>query len=377
MEWRVFFIGPMGKEKPGKGADKGVDYTLHLPKLHAFLVSYLKEEHGYQETKNKFFTLTEGQRVGSVTLVKGKGKGKDSITILTPFDLYGAGDIPSNVFDAIDDSDLVIADLSGNKPAVIYELAFTHALGIETILVGGAEAVSFYLAQTKFINIDFRPKTISSDELKNRFASWLKNRNKLFESENPLQRFYGAPLPDISAANGLAAGFYDNFARPILTNGEIVYRTQTPEGKLVEETRALQGLIVLRPENLASRVEEIREELEKRLLAEFPGEVLYGAPDKLFIRTNEGARTPFFLVRDYLIDIPRTMFSLALSPRLERTNRNQTLKSSMEGVLIGRFFEGVKKNLKKDRNIKVKLFHFGSVAEIPAIIKTGGSNTWS
>jgi hypothetical protein len=371
MEWLVFFIGPMGKEKPGKGSTKGVDYTLHLPKLHALLVDYLKQEHGYQETKNKFFTLTEGRRVGSVTLVKSKKKGKDSITILTPFDLYGAGDIPSNVFDAIDDADLVIADLSGNKPAVIYELAFTHALGIETILVGAAEVVSFYLAQTQFINVDFRPKTISSDELRNRFASWLKNRNKLFESENPLQRFYGAPLPDISAAIGLAAGFYDNFARPILTSGEIIHRTQT------EETRPLQGLIVLRPENLASRVEEIRVELEKRLLAEFPGEVLYGAPDKLFIRTNEGARTPFFLVRDYLIDIPRTMFSLALSPRLERTKRNQTLKSSMEGVLIGRFFEGVKQTLKKDRNIKERLFHFGSVAEIPAIIKTGESDTWS
>ena len=208
MEWRIFFIGPMGKEKAGKGAAKAVDYSAHLPKLYEFVVAYLKQAHGYVETKTKSHRLTEGARVSSVTL---RNKKKDTITILTPFALYGAGDIPSSVFDAIDDSDLIIADLSGNKPAVIYELAFTHALGIETILVGGPDAMSFYLSQTKFINIDFGRKTLVSDDLKNRLDSWVNNRNKLFESENPLQKFYGAPLPDISGLyrsiiTGLSAG---------------------------------------------------------------------------------------------------------------------------------------------------------------------------
>ena len=116
--------------------------------------------------------------------------------------------------------------------------------------------------------------------------------------------------------------------------------------------------------------------LLERLLADFPNEVQFGAPDQLFIRTKEGPRTPFFLVKDYLIDIPRTMFSLALSPRLERSNRTQSLRSNMESVLIGRFFEGVKKNLKRDRNIKESLFHFGGVDDVSTIIKTGMSKTW-
>ena len=374
MEWRIFFIGPMGVEKSVKGSGKTIDYSSHLPKLHKYVVSYLKSVRGYTETKLKGHTVTKDNRIDSVSLKRGK----DKITVLTPFNLYGPGDIPENVFDAIDDSDLIIVDLSGNKPAVIYELGFTHALGIETILVGGPEERSFYLSHSRIVNIDFRAKAISSDDLDAEIDSWLKNRNKLFNSKNPLQNFYGAPLPDISAASGLAAGFYDNFARPILTGGEIIHRDRDSNGNVLENTSAIKGFIVLRPENFAHSIEEMREEMEERLVSRFPGKVKYGEPEKIFIRTKEGARTPFFLVNDYLIDIPRTMFSLKLSPRLKRAAKNKSLRSNMEGVLINRFFEGVKNYLDNDQNIKEKKkkFHLGSIEEIPSIIETGESSTW-
>ena len=45
--------------------------------------------------------------------------------------------------------------------------------------------------------------------------------------ENPLHDFYEAPLLDISSASGLAAGFYANFARPILDGGFIVDDTRS------------------------------------------------------------------------------------------------------------------------------------------------------
>lgn len=376
MEWRVFFIGPMGKEKLGKGVAKAVDYRMHLPRLHKYLVTYLKKEHEYIETNDQEHVSSEGRRFPSVTL----SNGKDTITVLTPFNLYGRRKIPDKVFDAIDESDLVIADLSGNKPAVIYELAFVHALGIETILVGNPESISFYLNQTNVISINFKAKKIVSDEFEGEIDNWLESKNKLFNSSNPLSDFYKAPLPDISAANGLAAGFYDNFAGPILMSGKIVDRKQTSKGKTIDKVSPLKGLIVLRPENLTSSVMELKAHLEEQLTQQFPGEVQYGELEKLFISTEEGVRTPFFLVRNYLIDIPRTMFSLRLSPRLERYSGSPTLKNNMESVLIGRFFEGVKKYIGREEAAmknKKKLFHFGSVEEIPEIIKTGESKTWS
>lgn len=375
MDWRIFFIGPMGIDKGPNEQRPTIDYRFHLPRLHEQVVERLQQKHKFKVTADRELRLTRGDSVNSVTLKKGH----DRITAITPFDLYGAGDIPENVFDAIDDSDLVIADLSGNKPAVIYELAFTHALGIETILVGGPETRSFYLSQSRIAQVDFDANPIDFAPFHLEVDGWLAHRNKLFNSKNPLQRFYGAPLPDISAANGLAAGFYDNFARPVLSTGQIVLRERGADGAVREETRDLKGLIVLRPKDLELSVEQLRDELQEALNAEFPGEVRLGGRDSAVVRTKEGERTAFFTVRDYVIDIPRTMFSLKLSPRLRRMIKSGGESSNMQGVLIGRFFEGVKSLLGDDHHLKdcKQRFHAGDVSKVASIIKTGKSKTWA
>jgi hypothetical protein len=384
MEWRIFFIGPMGSAPVEAGGSSALndDIGAHLPKLMKHLVDYLQNKQGYTLEGEQKHTLTEGDTISSISLVKDEEK----ITILTPFDLYGPGDIPSNVFDAIDDSDLIIADLSGNKPAVIYELAFAHALGIRTIVVGGPNERSFYFSQTRFAEVDFTANPISSTDLNGHINDWVKNKNKRFDSPNPLTDFYGAPLPDISAAAGLGASFYDNFARPILTDGNIVEKK--PDGS--EDIRPLKGLIVIRPENFDQRIKQVEEALLKELNDKFQGpklakkkkkEIKRGKRGEIFIQTKEGERTQFFLVDDWIIDVPRAMFSLALSPRLERSSnskKNKSLRHNMERVLIERFFEAIKKHLVKERSIigEEEKFHYGSIEEIPKIIETGKSTAW-
>lgn len=371
MEWRIFFIGPMSAvtttvQSDGKIFEEITDYSSHIPRLHSFLVSHLVERQ---------YAQTDGDLTTNASLEKDD----DTILTITPAALYGAGAIPANVFDAMDDSDLIIADLSGNRPPVIYELAFAHALGIRTILVGGPKERSFYFSQYRFVGLDFKTEQISSEDFSKEIDRWLKDRNKLFNSPNPLTDFYQAPLPDISAAAGLAAGFYDNFARPILTSGKIVDNTGESES-----SRKLKGLIVLRPDNFDKRINTIEKELEKILLTHFPeDEVKRGKRGVLTVETDkDGERVPFFLVSDYMIDIPRTMFSLSLSRRLERTSETQKGKSqrhNLQRVLINRFFESVKHHLSKDRNIEEEQekFHFGSIGDIPDIIKTGNSNSWT
>jgi hypothetical protein len=368
MEWRIFFIGPMSVENPSDGSAKPVDYKLHLPKLPKYVVSHLKTC-GYIQTSPAEHTPTQGSYVNRVSLERGE----DKITTFTPYDLHGSGNIPEEVFDAIDHSDLVIADLSGNRQAVTYELALAHALGIETILVSDSGKINFYLNQFRIIqNIDFSADAISSHELAAGIDNWIDKRNKLFDSNNPLKNFYGVPLPDISAASGLAVGFYANFALPILNGGVIVHK----EGDS-EKTSKLKGFIVLNPKNFARSVMEMEDALEELLISSFKEEVKRGEPGKIFIRTPAGDRTAFFLVRDYLIDIPRTMFSLKYSPRLRRAASNKAQKSNMEGVLINRFFESVKEYLEDDPSVQQRRkFHLGSLDEIPSIIETGKSKTW-
>jgi TIR domain-containing protein len=179
--------------------------------------------------------------------------------------------------------------------------------------------------------------------------------------------------PDTGPAVGVAALVYDNFVRPILTSGEIIYRLQNNVGEGSESARELRGLILLRPENFVQGFAKMRNELEEILTSRFPGEVRQGTPEKIFIRTNEGARTPFFLVRDHLIDIPRTMFSLSRFIKLDLEEGKA--RRDMEKTMIERFFNSLREMTLEDKKIRAERLHFGSAIEITSIIETGGTRT--
>jgi len=120
MEWRIFFIGSM--QQRGTSAD-------HFSQMVEAVAAEL-EEHDYRAAEEGTYHLSGGMPVNSITLTRESDR--DQITLIKPHDLYESASIPDNVFDAIDDADLVIADLSGLRPTVVYELAFAHALGIWT-----------------------------------------------------------------------------------------------------------------------------------------------------------------------------------------------------------------------------------------------------
>jgi hypothetical protein len=293
------------------------------------------------------------------------------VVVVTPVEEASPGSIPTNVFHQIDNADLIIADLTGNRPAVVYELALAHALGVETILVGGSKTEMFYVSQIRFNRFDFRAAQAVSEDLNRMIDGWVKTPKKHRAVSNPFNDFYGAPLVDISAASGLAAGFYDNFARPILTDGVIVEALSDKE-----TTRPLKGLLVLRPDSLAAEIPRVESDLRTSLDKSFPEEVRRGTPNQLFIRVGpkEGSRIPFFLIRDYVIDIPRTMFSMKLSHRLKRLKDRRApdrVLDNMQHVLIECFFENLRKLIKDDRTIQAKeiAFHIGTPKELTRIIK--------
>lgn len=371
MEWRVFFIGPMSQP-----------YGDHLEKLRRYFTDRLISRHRYQ--------IAENSELGGVVLVKED----DRITAIVPEEQGLSADIPTNVFHEIDNADLLIADLSGDRTAVVYELAMAHALGVDTILVGEPKTPSFYFSQIRFSPLDFNADPLESRTLGHDIDLWLKTRLKQRGGNNPFHNFYGAPLLDVSAASGLAAGYYENFAGPVLVHGEIVERSTVPRWFGLrrsprEEVRPLKGLVVLRPESLNASIRETETELTRILEQALPGLTARGNADQLFIalgrspalaRGSRGksatgnVRTPFFVVKDYAIDIPRTIYSLKLSRRLKRMvplKISRNLDLNMQHVLIECFFSQLKMLVEDDSHIRergTKLYD-GTKGDLPEILR--------
>lgn len=361
MEWRIFLIGPM----PVDGPD-------HFDQMIAAVVAELRD-HGYAAPESGQHALTGGVRVDSLVL---RHKDGDEVTVVRPHDLFKPTSIRTNVFDAIDDSDLVIADLTDVRPAVIYELAFAHALGIWTILLGSTLDASqmFYLRGYRHARVDFAEADIRTQEFKTAFATWLTKRNKRFDSSNPFTDFYRAPIPDISAANGLASGYYENFLRPVLANGsELVDRSGDAELR-----QGISGVLVVRPQHLRNLFDLV-EDTKDALMEAFPGAFRRGKRGKVYVETRDyGDRTCEFVVDGWLIDVPRAVLTLQRSPRLKRTLSdgtagavaNQRAHDHLSTVLIERFLEAARLALQDGHTRRVEeRFFYGSTAEVVGYLR--------
>lgn len=357
VNWRIFLIGPM----PTNGPD-------HFDQMVAAVVAEL-QEHGYQAPEAGEHTLTGGTLVDSLVLTRPEDG--DEITLVRPHQLFQPNSIRTNVFDAIDDADLVIADLTDVRPAVVYELAFAHALGIWTIMLGsGSDADQmFYLRDYRHARVDFAEQDIRSQEFTTAFGTWLRDRSKRFDSPNPYTDFYGAPIPDISAANGLASGYYENFLRPVLSDGsEVVDRSGD-----VELRRPVSGVLVVRPQHLRNLLDLI-EDTERALTEAFPDACRRGERGTVYVETRDyGDRTCEFVVDGWLIDVPRTVVTLERSPRLRRTSSdgrpgaivNQRAHDHLSAVLIERFLEVARLALQDGRTRRVEeRFFYGGPLEI-------------
>ena len=323
-----------------------------LTNLRNYFLHYMTSKRRYAEKRG---------RGGIPVLLKDSEK----ISVLTVVNLEGSEDIPTKVFNAIDESDLVVANIAGNRPAVVYELALSHALGIATILVGGPDDRSFYHSQTRIVDI----RNLPSREFERAVSNWLDARNKRFDSDNPLYKYYEAPLPDISAATGLAVGYFENFVRPVLQSAKIVTSKDAP----LETARNLKGLLVFKPARFDKGVIAITAELEKALRRrDVRKNVTLGGKEAIYLRVGaNGWRTAFALTEDYAIDFPRALCSLSESPRLrlKKFGTDRTRKVRMQAVLAERFFDVVQSLVNRYKRLDdLGAYRCGTAEEICSFI---------
>ncbi len=306
---KIFIIGPMKK------CDDGVAPTTSTATLKHAVQSIIEDD-----------ALTD-------------------VHVEAPDDLDDAM-ITRSVFSRIDSADLVIADLSEVEvegrttpsPNVYYEIAFADALGLRTVLVARSDTpVPFYFTQSRINDCGQGSVDEIVAALRNIIVSCAKGELADDLTDNPLRTFYGAPVVDISAAAGLAIGYYQNFVYPLIKNG----------GAL-ERSRRAQKLLVVVPDTFSNHRQD-SELLCKSIVA-----LDNGVPQKAQLKP-QGATRPFpvILVGDLAIDIPSTLYSLYHSPRLDRLRTEGASRDRivvMETVLRDTFRQVLDRRIDHDND---------------------------
>lgn len=145
----------------------------------------------------------------------------EAFNVFTP-DVKEAGSIMNHIITSADRSDIVIADITGNNPNVLYEIGVLHAMGKICIPVKITEPgmkedlPPFDIAQYRFFNIPYLQTDVALQTLKPVIESELDNSAKGNIPSNPLTEFFGTTLSAMASARGQARAYFRNFIKPAL-----------------------------------------------------------------------------------------------------------------------------------------------------------------
>jgi hypothetical protein len=146
--------------------------------------------------------------------------------VITP-DRPQAGQIMRQVMAFLDRADLVVADLTGSNPSVMYELAIRHCIGLPTLMVRHAKAgdlnppelsVAFDLRHYRHQELDLDDPVAARKALQATLETTLGLGEQSYAlkavADNPVTEFYKDwPLIEASPAAGLALGYYINLVK--------------------------------------------------------------------------------------------------------------------------------------------------------------------
>ena len=133
-----------------------------------------------------------------------------------------------HIIRSADRAELVIADMTGNNPNVLYEIAVLDAMGRACVPVKLVapnekedERVPFDRAQYRYFPLTLGDTQGAIAKLEPVVNNVLERQENGDFQENPLTDFFGFPLSSLSSAHGLARGYFRNFVLPVI-QGEII-----------------------------------------------------------------------------------------------------------------------------------------------------------
>ncbi len=291
------------------------------------------------------------------------------------------GEIIKGILTRVDIADLVIVNLtpkdgpeSPASPNVFYELGLVHALGLPVIsLAQSGTDIPFYALTNRALFL----KEITAEEVKNKLRTplftFLNPKDFTNFSDNRISQFYGGlPIIDISAAVGLATGYYYNFVGRLLTNGGIISQNKDK----------VERLIMVRPHNIMNSYDEEKDRLleilnrEGYTLEEERGLTIPPGDDKGGIWV--------YHVNGIIIDLPRTIYPLKISPRLLSLQERSGMQSMVSGFsdeyknhlhqlserLLDRVQNAIRYHAQKDgERFRQGLLDFATMEQVPGLLR--------
>lgn len=151
-------------------------------------------------------------------------------TVKTP-DEGDIGSIMRQVLLDLEQADLLVADLTGNNPNVMYELGIYHAFGKpyialkDTSFAVELDQTPFDIADYRFLTIDLRqPETA-----RQRMNEWVQRVIPQLDERdwfgNPVTDFYRSPIAEIPTAVGLFKNYRRNFLSQFLP--DVFFRNES------------------------------------------------------------------------------------------------------------------------------------------------------
>lgn len=141
--------------------------------------------------------------------------------VITP-DEGEIGNIMRQVLLNLEQADLLIADITGNNPNVMYELGVYHSFGKPYLVVKDNSFketlpdTPFDIDAYRFHEINFNNLEVSQQRLKSLLENIIRKIDVWDWFSNPVTDFYQAPVAEIPTAVGLSKNYKQNFLKMIL-----------------------------------------------------------------------------------------------------------------------------------------------------------------
>lgn len=307
-----------------------------------------------------------------------EARGVTTTSVLVPEDIPGGDDIIDRVLRGLDTSDLAVFNLNAkvsnpDRANVLYELGLVHALGVPSLLVLLQDSTApFYtegLAQTRVA--DFEPATLRA-ALRPELLRFIRDGASGRDYVNDrVSLFYGMPVVDISAAVGLATGYYFNFLSRLIDE----------RGLLAFYPDAVRHVVYVRPSSLRTTYQADKQRLRDGLSA--AGLDLETTKDLDEPPTDQKGPVWFDHVGAVVVDLPRTIYPLVRSPRLlSFLDRNRQIstetarrqfdqrRTQLEGRLLDNVKSAIEYQVLRDvPNVRAEMLHFTTIGEAPALVR--------
>jgi hypothetical protein len=140
----------------------------------------------------------------------------EGFRIITP-DQGHIGSIMDQVLLNLEQADILVADITGNNPNVMYELGVYHSFGKPSIVIKDRslapvdELTPFDIGAYRYLDLDLNNIEESTKLIQPKLAEILKSIPEIDWFPNPVTAFYDSPVAEIPTAVGLSKNYIKNF----------------------------------------------------------------------------------------------------------------------------------------------------------------------